>query len=457
MHFASREGVAVRDKNRAARRPIITGLVAIGAAIALAVSGCSSSGSGGDSSSKVEISFLTHWGPDQVKQLQAAATGFTKKNPNITVKFQAVPFANLLSTLRTQGASPTGPTIANVYGLWLPELIRDGIAAKAPSDAASDISKNWPDNLVKATSKDGTPYGIPNEDDLYQLNYNTKLFKDAGLSGPPKTFDELVSDAKALTNKATGTQGFGVITNWDSGAVHPFLSLAASNDGYLFNSDRTKATLTSANVKAVADLYAKLIADGSTNPQMSAANANTTGPFLDNFANGKTGMIIMANWWESALKQAMGDKFSDIATAAIPVGPSGTKSSTISYSWSTIVNGKADQAKQKAAWKFLTYLNGPDSGKNGSSALGDILMGMGSLPSRTSDIKAHSDTLADPFLKAYVAALPDATPFPSVIGGAAITQEVQKHIEALIFGKETAADAMTKANAAVDSTLSSGK
>ena len=34
-------------------------------------------------------------------------------------------------------------------------------------------------------------------------------------------------------------------------------------------------------------------------------------------------MIIMANWWEWALKAGMGDKFANIATAPIPVGPSG--------------------------------------------------------------------------------------------------------------------------------------
>ena len=52
-------------------------------------------------------------------------------------------------------------------------------------------------------------------------------------------------------------------------------------------------------------------------------------------------MIIMANWWESALKGGMGDKFADIATAPIPVGPSGDKPRSISYSWMTVVNAKA--------------------------------------------------------------------------------------------------------------------
>ena len=438
------------------RRHLVAGL-ATAAAMALLLSGCSGSAGENASTENVEISFLTHWGPDQVKQLNDAAAAFKKEHPNVTVKVQAVPFGNLLSTLRTQGSSPNGPTIASIYDLWLPELIRDGIAAKAPESVQADVSSNWPASLVESDSADGSLYGIPNEIDLYQLNYNKKLFADAGVSAPPTTFDELAADAKKLTNKAAGVQGLGVITNWASGAVHPFLSLAASNNGYLLNDDHNKAALTSPNVQAVADLYAQLIKDGSVDASMSAANANTTGPYLDNFVNGKTAMIIMANWWESALKDSMGDNFKNVATAPIPVGPDGDKSSSISYSWLTIVNAKANDAKQKAAWDFLSFLNGPESGKAGSSAMGDILIGMGILPSRNSDIEAHSSELSDPFLKSYVDELSNATPFPLFIGGDAASSALQKHVEALIFGQESPGDAMEKAAAEVDGAIAAGK
>ena len=99
----------------------------LGLAVALAVTGCSAN-SGAETDGKTTITFLTHWGPDQVTMLEKSAAEFSKANPNITVKIQAVPFGNLLSTLRTQGASPDGPTISGIYDLWLPELVRDGLA-----------------------------------------------------------------------------------------------------------------------------------------------------------------------------------------------------------------------------------------------------------------------------------------------------------------------------------------
>ena len=67
-------------------------------------------------------------------------------------------------------------------------------------------------------------------------------------------------------------------------------------------------------------VYEQAIKEGVTAPELGTADANTAGPFIDNFASGNTAMIIMANWWQGSLKAAMGDAFSDIATAPIPVG-----------------------------------------------------------------------------------------------------------------------------------------
>ncbi|MEV0968873.1 ABC transporter substrate-binding protein [Microtetraspora glauca] len=424
----------------------ITGVISLGAALALTLTACGGSGDTGNDGGKQTISFLTHWGPEQVTALKAAASEFQKKNPGVTVDVRAVPFANLLSTLRTQGASPGGPTIAGIYDLWLPELVRDGLAAPAPATAAADLKANWPANLVDGITKQGAARGYPNEVDLYALNYNKKLFAEAGIAAPPKTWDELVSAAAKLTKRdgdKVTQQGFGVITSWPAGVVHPWLSLVGSNGGALLDGSTPK--LDDPKVLAAAELYARLVKEGSTQPSMSNANANTTGPYLDNFVNGKTGMIIMANWWQSALKEAMGDKYGDVAVAPLPVGPGGTASAPVSYSWLTVVNGKATTAKQDAAWKFLAFLNGPESGKNGSSAMADILMSMGILPSRTSDLTAHKSDLSDPFIAAYVAELPNAKPFPAVLGGEAMSQAVQKHIENVVFGKETAQEAMAAA------------
>ncbi|MER9133903.1 extracellular solute-binding protein [Mesorhizobium sp. M0768] len=393
----------------------------------------------------VNISYLTHWSPETVALLDAAAKDYAKSNPDVTVTVRAVPFGDLLTTLRSQGGSSDGPTIGGIYDLWLPELARDKLVAPAPDAVAGEVKSAWPAGVVSAASVGATLYGIPNEIDVYALNYNKELFKRAGITAAPKTWSELKDAAQKLTRKDAGQQGFGLINSWAAGVVHPFASLLVSNGGELVRDG--KPMLDSPQAGETFQLYEDLIKSGASDPAMATADANTTGPFLDNFVSGKTGMIIMANWWESALKSGMGDKFSNIATAPIPVGPSGDKPHSISYSWMTVVNANAGQAEQKAAWDFLVWLNSPKSGKNGASAMSDILMSMGILPTRTSDIEAHKDKLGSEFLSGYVSVLADAKPFPVVLGGQEFSESLQQTLEALQYGQLSAKDAQANAQA----------
>jgi multiple sugar transport system substrate-binding protein len=399
----------------------------------------------------VDISYLTHWSPETVALLETAAKEYAKTNPDVAVTVRAVPFGDLLTTLRSQGGGAEGATIAGIYDLWLPELVRDKLVAPAPDAVASEVKGGWPAGVVSAASVGGTLYGIPNEIDVYALNYNKALFQEAGISAPPKTWAEFKDAAQKLTRKDVGQQGFGLINSWAAGVVHPFASLLVSNGGDLVVDG--KPALDGKQAGETFQLYEDLIKSGASDPAMATADANTTGPFLDNFVSGKTGMIIMANWWESALKGGMGDKFSNIATAPIPVGPSGDKPRSISYSWLTVVNSGAGEAEQKAAWDFLAWLNSPKSGQNGGSAMSGILMSMGILPSRSSDVEAYKDKLGSEFLSGYVSVLADAKPFPVVLGGQEFSEALQQTLEALQYGQVSAKDAQTNAQADAASIL----
>jgi ABC-type glycerol-3-phosphate transport system substrate-binding protein len=392
---------------------------------------------------KVNLSYLTHWSPESVAMLEKAATAYGKDHPDVSISVRAVPFGDLLTTLRASGGGAGGATMASIYNAWLPDLAKDKLIAPVPDAIGAGVKADWPPGIVRAASTGGALYGFPNEIDVYALNYNKEMFETAGIKAPPTTWAEFLADAKALADKSKGQQGFGLINSWTAGVIHPFASLLASDGGQLVADG--KPQLDSPAGKETLALYEKLVKDGLSDPMMGTSDANTTGPFLDNFVSGKTGMIIMANWWESALKSGMGAKFGDVATAPIPVGPHGDKSRSISYSWMTVVNAKASPAEQKAAWDFLSWLNGPKSGPNGGSAMGEILVSMGILPSRTSDAAAFANKLNDPFLKAYIAAVPDAVPFPVVLGGQEFSESLQQHVEAVEFGKASAADAAAAA------------
>ncbi|HWJ87119.1 MAG TPA: extracellular solute-binding protein [Pelagibacterium sp.] len=392
----------------------------------------------------VEISYLTHWAPETVALLEQAAARYSEENPDVSVSVRAVPFGDLLTTIRSQTGS-AGPTISGIYDLWLPELVRDGLVDPAPEAAAGDVNAAWPSGIAAAATVDGTVYGFPNEINVYALNYNKALFAEAGIDAAPANWDEFLAAAEALTDESKGQQGFGLINSWNSGVVHPFASFLVSNGGALI--DENGPALDTPQAGEVFGLYEQLVSNGWSRPEMGTADANTTGPYLDNFVSGRTGMIVMANWWESALQGGMGDNFANVGTAPIPVGPSGDAPSSISYSWLTVVNGSASDAEQDAAWGFLSWLNGEGTGENGSSAMADILLSMGILPSRSSDVEANASALDREFLAGYVSVLENAQAFPLVLGGQEFTDAIQQVLESLEYGQITAEEAQQDAQA----------
>ena len=62
----------------------------------------------------VNISYLTHWSPETVALLEAAAASYSEANPDVTITVQVVPFGDLLTTIRSQGGGAGGPTIASL-------------------------------------------------------------------------------------------------------------------------------------------------------------------------------------------------------------------------------------------------------------------------------------------------------------------------------------------------------
>ncbi len=436
-------------------RKLRFGAIGVAGLVAASLAGVGPAIGQSPAAAPVTISYLTHWGPDQVAVLDAIGKAYTAENPNVTVEIRAVPFGDLLTTLTTQATSPGGPTITGIYNLWLPDLVKAAVVAPVPEPQLTDITTNWPASAVAGASVDDVLYGYPNEINTYALNYNTRLFAEAGIDGPPATWDELIADAQALTKKdgdVITQQGLGLINSWAAGVVHPWYSMVASDGGDIV--DGTTPTLADGAAAETMALYERLVGElGVTDPSLGTADANTAGPFMDNFANGNTAMIIMANWWKGSLEAAMGDSFSDIATAPIPVGPNGEGSHPVSYEWLTVVNANQTPEQQAAAWDFLQFLHGDDSAEVGSG-MGGILVAMGIIPSRTSDTTAFADELSAPFLQAYIQALPDAVPFPMISGGQELSEMIQKKLEGIMFGELTAADAAAQAQTEAEAILS---
>lgn len=385
----------------------------------------------------VKLVVLTHWGEESVlNPMQARFDEYMKLHPNVTIEYQTVTFDQLLAKIITGRAAGISPDVYHFYNLWMPEFVKGGMLAVPPEEVIADIRANYGAGSIQAVTYSGQIWGYPTEVNTYQLIYNKKILEEAGYYNPPETWDELKEMACEISEvDASGTvtrAGFLVIPGWDSGVVHPFLSLLWSNGGEYLDAEGTKALFDGPEGLETLKLYMDMLENKCTDPAISWGD----------FPNSKGGMVIMANWWRATLKDTFQDGYENVGVAPIPVGPSGKSTATLQYNWLFGVDNGSKYRDE--AWKLVEWLNTPAKAGE-ASPIGDFLTSaLGAIPSRLSDQKALADRY-DAFMQAFVDSAAVARPEPVVPGGQEVKTTLQTEIESAWYGQKSPEQALADA------------
>ncbi|HSU74065.1 MAG TPA: extracellular solute-binding protein, partial [Terrabacter sp.] len=135
----------------------------------------------------------------------AFAKTYKQKTGN-TLDVQIVSWDNIDQQSSTMIQNNQAPDILNLNAYA--SYAKDGLLYNSdevlPAAAKSDIL----DTFVKYGTYQGKMYGFPDLSSARALFYNKTLFKQAGITNPPKTWDELEADAKKIA--ATGNVGYAL-------------------------------------------------------------------------------------------------------------------------------------------------------------------------------------------------------------------------------------------------------
>lgn len=424
------------------RRTLLRGLA--GGAGALALSGAAA-GCGGDSGGgSGELTVLTHWNsPTQQPAMKKLLEEFTSKNQGLATRHQAVAFDQLLQRITADRASGTAADLIHVYSLWLPDLVLGGALDEPPDDVVADVRDNYTQASTQAVSVDDRIWGYPTELDVYQLLYNKKHFQEAGVAAPPATLDELPEVAAKLTRRSGGKitrAGFLAVPGWDSGVVHPFVSMLWSSGGEYLDEAGRKALFASPEGVRVLETYTRMVRDKSFDLTRTQ----------EDFLKGAGSMVIMANFWRNDLKQLFKDGYENIGVAPIPTGPGGT-STPLQYNWMWAVS--ATTKDREGAWKLARWLNQADGGAPSPTAR-FFAEQLSAIPSRTADQELLlPDTYNDEFMKTYIAAAEHARPEQPIPGAQEVKTALQQGVESAWFGKAQPEQALADAAAKADEIL----
>lgn len=300
----------------------------------------------------VEIKFSYWANASEQKNFEFIAEGIDKVYPEVKVKLQQYPTSDeFWNAIPAAIAANTAPDVIAFSDEGNFEYIVKGTLA--PLDdliqkVGFDKSKIAP-SLFKGWTYENKLYGMPYDASTSMLSINKKMFEAAGLKEYPKTMDELVAAAKAMTKDGV----YGICAN-----IHEFHITQyahAFGGGWGFG----KSINSPENVQGVqffVDLYKEHKV--AVYPKQLAAAWDG-----EVFAKGKAAMSTGGPWYFGYVKEAS----PDMEFVAMPI-PKGTVESQSAYSHGLSILSQSKN--QEAAMKFISYALRDEAQLKGIEAVG---------------------------------------------------------------------------------------
>ncbi len=274
--------------------------VALLAAAALVLSGCSGAQSSGDKT----ISFMGWGSPEEIATFKTMIAQYEKKYPDVKVDYITVADTDFATKLQTMIASKKTPDVFYLQ----PEKVMPYADAGLIADLSKYVDDNEvfkADNVWKkaldmyrydgTTPGKGASYGLPKDIGPFALAYNKDLFDAAGITAPtddnPWTWDQFEDAAKKLTTGTGADKVYG-------STAYSVESAVWSNGGDWLNADHTKVTVTDPKfvdaLQWVADL--NLVDHVVPTPEEQTAL-----PDYQRFVDGKVAMMGIGPWNQGGL------------------------------------------------------------------------------------------------------------------------------------------------------------
>jgi multiple sugar transport system substrate-binding protein len=433
------------------RRTKLSAAVVGAVSLALVATGCTSGG-GGNSSNGVSGSTITYWASNQsgtttaadVKILTPILAHFTKET-GIKVNLEVIGWGDLQNNINNAVSSGSGPDVQNIGNTWAPYLAATGAFVPFTGKAASAIggtSKFVASALATGGLAGQAPTSVPYIGLSYGLFYNKALFSKAGISSPPTTWEDLVTDAQKLTTG--GVEGMGLEAGSYTENVHFAFITGEQNGGSWYDSSGNPTFTTDANVNGVLR-YLNLMQDDGVVSKADAEYSNGTEALAD-FAKGKVAMVVDQNNGNTALTaDGMDPSAYGVSNIPTPQGGKQINSGIQGINLSIFKNSK----NQAADLQFIKFMTGSYAQAAIGRPYGTIPVVKGVTPNFSSD-----KTFESVFSKIYDT---QSAPYPLVKSEGAFEQNVGAAVSGLFAtiatgGKVTAADVKAALQTAQDKT-----
>ena len=292
--------------------------------------------------------------------LRAAAADYEKLK-NIKIEVVQAPYSNLFEKAATAGQTKSGAfDIILMDDPWIPFFAENGHLEELTS-YFNAMGTGGPDSdfLAKSLAVCRNPYNtgpfvcLPYVGNAQMFFYDGAKFAEQGLPNGPKTWDDVIKAASAIT-KAGGGRTFGYVFRGGEGnpVVADFMPIFWSYGAKMFNADRSKVTIDTPEGAAAMKTFMALKA---TAPKgVESYQADEVGRALA--AGTAASSINWPNWVATFEDPSQSKMVGKISYSAIP---SGTHAGSSEIGHWTMGLMSASKHKQEA-FDFMVWATSPE-------------------------------------------------------------------------------------------------
>lgn len=314
-----------------------------------ALSACSTTGTGGDESGPVQLTFV-NWDNGMDKVVDA----WNSANPDIQVKLikPSGTGYTLYNKLITDNKAGTNPDIAEIEYPAIPLMISNQVIV--PIDDYVDQLDNYTANVLDRVQFEGKTYGVPQNICPLVFFYRKDIFDSLGLQ-PPKTWAEFEQAAKKVHDSDKSTY----IMNFDANSPEWFAGLSeqAGGNWWSASGDTWSVNIDDQATQKVASYWQDLL-----DKDLVAPGPSWSPEWNTSMNTGKIVGWISGQWAPNQLPSIAPDTAGKWAAAPVPAWTDGDQKIG---TWGGEVEGVTSNSKHpKEAAEFVNWMNNSEEGLN---------------------------------------------------------------------------------------------
>ncbi|MEU8587792.1 extracellular solute-binding protein [Streptomyces sp. NPDC048664] len=370
--------------------------------------------------------------------VKAADDAVTKKHPGLRIKHEYYGWPDKNTKLDAVLATDKAPDVVEMGNTeMLGYMVKGAFASVDP--AKFDNSGQWLDGLKASVTYDGKTYGVPYYAGGRVANWRKDVAAAAGITAPPKTYDELTADLDRIQKKGGSTFSAWYQPTRDWYAAMSFVydaggSIAKQEGG------QWKANLSSpASLKGLGEF--KSVIDA----YMHGDRTKDESDRYIVYGQGGSAMIFGAAWEGATAADPKNDKtgkLKDNLVNFVMPGPSG-RNMPVFLGGSDLAIPVKSRAQPLAA-EWINAFTGSEGQKG--------LIAKGNLPNDKTDLATLKN---DPATAVPATAAESNWFVPMAPGWGQVekAQVLQTMLQSIGTGKKSVADAARDADAAIDKVI----